>query len=222
MMSDGKRPGAVSAFRVPMLLLLLAVAPSAGLAQSNPPPGLPPGVYMGEPDDKQATAGTYTLDPDHASVIARVSHLGYSYSIFRFDRLSASLMNWDPANTAGASLSAKVETASITSNVKGFGDQLAGDEFLKSRAFPAATFVSTAFRQTSSRHGKVDGQLSLMGKTRSVTFDVELVGAGKGFAGQPRVGINARTTINPVDFGLPPILGDAIEIVVDAEFQRNP
>ena len=61
-MSDGKRPGAVSAFRVPMLLLLLAAAPSGGLAQSAPPPGLPPGVYMGELDDTQATAGTYTLD----------------------------------------------------------------------------------------------------------------------------------------------------------------
>jgi polyisoprenoid-binding protein YceI len=210
-MSDGKR------LRVPLLLLLLAAGPSAGLAQSNPPPG----VYMGEPDYKQATAGTYALDPDHASVIARVSHLGYSYSIFRFDRLSATLA-WDPANTAGGSLSATVETASITSNVKGFGEQLAGDEFLKSKAFPQATFVSTAFRQTGPRGGKVDGQLSLMGKTRSVTFDVELVGAGKGFAGQPRMGMTARTTINPVDFGLPPLLGDAIEIVVDAEFQRNP
>ena len=79
-MSDGKRP------RVALLLLLLATVPSAGLAQS-PPPDLPPGVYMGEPDLKQATAGTYTLDPDHAAVIARVSHIGYSYSIFRFDRL---------------------------------------------------------------------------------------------------------------------------------------
>ena len=150
-----------------------------------------------------------------------MSHLGYSYSIFRFDRLSATL-GWDPANTAGGSLSATVETASITSNVKGFGEQLAGDEFLKSKAFPQATFVSTAFRQTSERRGKVDGQLSLMGKTRPVTFDVELVGAGKGFAGQPRMGMTARTSINPVDFGLPPLLGDAIEIVVDGEFQRNP
>jgi polyisoprenoid-binding protein YceI len=215
-MSDGKRP------RVPLLLLLLLLAavPSAGLAQSAPP-GLPPGVYMGEPDYNQATAGTYALDPDHSAVIARVSHLGYSYSIFRFERLSATLA-WDPASTAGDSLSAKVETASITSNVKGFGEQLAGDEFLKSKAFPEATFVSTAFRQTSPQSGKVDGTLSLMGKTRPVTFDVELVGAGKGFAGQPRMGMTARTRINPVDFGLPPLLGDAIEIVVDAEFQRNP
>ena len=201
--------------------MILAAAPSAGLAQSNPPLDLPPGVYMGGPDYKPATAGTYALDPDHASVIARVSHLGYSYRIFRFDRLSATL-GWDPANTAAGSLSAKVETASITSNVKGFGEQLAGDEFLKSKAFPQATFVSTAFRQTSARAGKVDGQLSLMGKTRPVTFDVELVGAGKGFAGQPRMGMNACTRINPVDFGLPPLLGDAIEIVVDSEFQRNP
>jgi polyisoprenoid-binding protein YceI len=220
-MSDGKRPGAMSALRAPLLLLLLAAGPSAGLAQSSPPTGLPPGVYMGEPDYKQATAGTYALDPDHASVIARVSHLGYSYSIFRFERLGATL-GWDPANTAAGSLSAKVETASITSNVKGFGDQLAGDEFLKSKAFPEATFTSTAFRQTSARGGKVEGQLSLMGKTHPVTFDVELVGAGKGFAGQPRMGMNAHTSINPVDFGLPPLLGDAIEIVVDAEFQRNP
>jgi polyisoprenoid-binding protein YceI len=214
-MSDGKRP------RVALLLLLLAAVPSAGLAQSPPPPDLPPGVYMGEPDFKQATAGTYTLDPDHAAVIARVSHIGYSYSIFRFDRLGATLV-WDPANTAGCSLSAKVETASITSNVKGFGEQLAGDEFLKSKAFPEATFTSTAFRQASPLSGKVDGTLSLMGKTRPVTFDVELVGAGKGFAGQPRMGMTARTRINPVDFGLPPVLGDTIEIVVDAEFQRNP
>ena len=43
-MSDGKFPGAVSALRVPMLLLLLAAAPSAGWAQSAPPTSLPPGV----------------------------------------------------------------------------------------------------------------------------------------------------------------------------------
>jgi polyisoprenoid-binding protein YceI len=219
MMSDGKHPGVAAVFAMPALLLILGTA-EATLAQSAPP-GLPPGVYMGEADYKQATAGTYTLDPDHASVIARVSHLRYSYSIFRFDRLSATL-TWDPANVANSALTAKVETASITSNVKGFGEQLAGDEFLKARSFAEASFVSTAFRQTSSGRGKVDGQLTLMGKTKPVTFDVELVGAGKGFAGQPRIGINARTSINPVDYGLPALLGDAIEIVVDSEFQRNP
>lgn len=190
-------------------------------AQGTQPNGLPPGVYMGEADYKQAPAGTYTIDPDHASVIARVSHLRYSWSIFRFDRISGTL-KWDPANTANASLTAKVETASITSNVKGFAQELSGSNYLKSAAFPEATFVSTAFRQMSTRRGKVDGQLTLMGKTKPVTFDVELVGAGKGFADRPRLGANAKASINPVDFGLPPLFGDAIEIVVDVEFQREP
>lgn len=205
------------------LVLSFALSPlpiSAAQAQGAQQNGLPPGVYMGEADYKQAPAGTYALDPDHASVIARVSHLRYSWSIFRFDRVSGAL-KWDPVNPANSSITAKVETASITSNVKGFAQDLAGNNFLKSAAFPEATFVSTAFRQMSTRRGKVDGQLTLMGKTKAVTFDVELVGAGKGFVDRPRIGVNAKGNINPVDFGLPPLFGDSIEIVLDVEFQKD-
>ena len=205
------------------LVLSFALFPpliAAAQTQGTQPNGLPPGVYMGEADYKQAPAGGYAIDPDHASVIARVSHLRYSWSIFRFDKVSGTL-KWDPANPANSTITAKVETASITSNVKGFAQDLASDKFLKSAAFPEATFVSSAFRQMSTRRGKVDGQLTLMGKTRPMTFDVELVGAGKGFADRPRLGVSARGTINPVDFGLPALLGDAIEIVLDVEFQKD-
>src|SRR5918994_617491 len=190
------------------LVLSFALSPlliAAAQAQGTQPNGLPPGVYMGEADYKQAPAGSYALDPDHAAVVARVSHLRYSWSIFRFDKVSGTL-KWDPVNTANSSISAKVETASITSNVKGFAQDLAGDKFLKSAAFPEATFVSSAFRQMSTRRGKVDGQL---------------VGAGKGFADRPRIGVSAKGGINPVDFGLPPLFGDAIEIVIDVEFQKD-
>lgn len=212
-------PGALCALVLSFALSSSFVATAQ--AQGTQPNGLPPGVYMGEADFKQAPAGTYAIDPDHASVIARVSHLRYSWSIFRFDRISGTL-KWDPANTANSSLTAKVETASITSNVKGFADELSGNNYLKSSAFPETTFTSTAFRQMSTRRGKVDGQFTLLGKTKPVTFDVELVGAGKGFAERPRIGANAKASINPVDFGLPPLFGDAIEIVIDVEFQRQP
>jgi polyisoprenoid-binding protein YceI len=203
-----------------LVLSFALFQPLVAAAQGTQPNGLPPGVYMGEADYKQAPAGTYAIDPDHASVVARVSHLRYSWSIFRFDRVSGT-MKWDPANPANASLTAKVETASITSNVKGFAQELSGNNYLKSAAFPEATFVSSAFRPMSTRRGKVDGQLTLMGKTRPVTFDVELVGAGKGFADRPRIGVSARGTINPVDFGLLPLFGDSIEIVIDVEFQKD-
>ena len=58
-----------------LAVALSQVAMMAAYAQGTQPNGLPPGVYMGEADYKQAPAGTYAIDPDHASVIARVSHL---------------------------------------------------------------------------------------------------------------------------------------------------
>ena len=53
-----------------------------------------------------------------------------------------------------------------------------------------------------------------MGKTAPLTFDVELIGAGKGFMGHPRLGVEATAAIHPRDFGLPPMLGDAIHLVI--------
>jgi polyisoprenoid-binding protein YceI len=207
--------------RVLLLLSTLAACATSANAQTTPS-ALPPGVYMGENDYKLATAGSYALDPDHTSVIARVSHIGYSYSVFRFDRAAATLQ-WDPANPAACAMTATVDTASIASPVKGFSEQLAGDDFLKARNFPQASFKSTSgFRQTGPQSAKIDGELTLMGKTGPVTFDVALVGAGKGFAGQPRIGATARTGIKPTDFGLPPLLGETIEIVIDSEFERKP
>jgi len=115
-----------------------------------------------------------------------------------------------------------VQTSSIATPVKDFAAQLAGDDFLKSAKFPEATFVSTAFHRIDAMHGKVDGQFTLMGKTRPVTFDVELVGAGKGWADKPRLGVHAVARIVPQDYGFPALFGNTIEIAVDTEFERAP
>ena len=203
------------------VLLFGSGLPAVASAQAAPaaPAGLPPGVYVGERDPSLAPAGTYALDPAHAAVIARVPHLRYSLSAFRFDKVAGTL-TWDPAAPEKSKLSVTVKTASIATNVEGFAAEIA-DKYLTSAAFPDATFVSTAFRRTGPTLGKVDGQLTLMGKTRPVTFDVALGGAGKGF-GHPRIGVEATTVINPVDYGLPPMLSDPIQLLVDVEFEQTP
>ena len=214
----------VAASSIARALLLGAVLSqlpaTGGLAQGTCPPSMPPGVFCGERNIAHATAGTYALDPDHSSVLARVSHVGYSYSVFRFDRVSGTLA-WNPDAVANTKLSAQVVTESITSNVKGFASDLASEKFLNAPRFPEVTFVSTAFRQTDATSGKVDGNLTLMGKTAPITFDVSLIGSGKGF-GHPRLGVRASSWIKPQDFGMPAMFSEAIEIVIDAEFVRNP
>ena len=210
----------VSGLRAPLLVLVLSqLVAGAVLAQAKCPPGLPPGVFCGEKDAKQASAGNYVVDPLHTAVLARVSHVGYSYLVFRFDKADGKF-TWDPAAPTKSSLSVSVETASLVSNVPDFAKELIGDNYLKSAAFPKATFVSTAFRQTDATHGKVEGQFTLMGKTKPLTFDVTLVGAGKGFMDKPRIGAEARAWINPQDYGLPAMMIEPIEIVIDAEFEK--
>ncbi len=200
--------------------IALAVAIGAtGLAVAEAQT-LPPGVFAAERDIALATAGSYTLDESHTAVIARVSHLGYSHSIFRFDRAKGMLV-WDPAAVEKSKLEVSVEAASITSNVKGFAEELAGDAFLKSKEFPQAIFVSTAFKPVDKTRGTVEGQFTLMGKTRPITFDVTLIGAGKGFGGKPRLGVTAVASIAPQDYGLPTFFTDPIQIVIDTEFERQ-
>jgi polyisoprenoid-binding protein YceI len=210
--------------RIALLSLALAGVAGGVAAQSQSDKSaqdLPPGVFMGGKDLADARAGTYAIDPDHSAVLARVQHIGYSWSVFRFDRVSGKL-GWDPAAPEKSTLSVAVVVESITSNVKGFASELAGDNYLKAAKFPEATFVSTAFRKSDATRGLVDGQFTLMGITKPVTFEVELIGAGKGWADMPRLGVHAIARIVPTDFGLPALFGETIEIVVDTEFQRTP
>ncbi|HEX4765156.1 MAG TPA: YceI family protein [Lichenihabitans sp.] len=202
-------------------LIVVAAATAFTFAQGAPALAqLPPGVFAGERDYKLAPAGAYALDPAHTAVIAKVSHIGYSLSVFRFGKIDGSL-TWDPGKPSRSSLSASVETASISTPVPDFAAQLAGDGFLKSAAFPKASFVSTAFHQTDASHGRVEGRFTLMGKTRPLTFDVELVGAGKGFMGHPRIGMEAKAQIDPRDYGMPPVFSDPIRLEIDAEFAQT-
>jgi polyisoprenoid-binding protein YceI len=196
---------------------LAAITIAAGWMASAGAQGLPPGVFPGSPDPSAAPAGAYALDPKHAAVIARVSHIGYSYSVFRFDKVKGDLA-WDPAAPAKSTVSITVQTASIATNVTGFAEELSGARFLNSQAFPEASFVSTAFHRTDALHGKVDGQFTLLGKTAPLTFDVTLVGAGKGFMGHPRMGVHAEAQIDPKTYGLPGMFQVPIALVVDTEF----
>ncbi len=203
----------------PILLLLSAMSQAAyaETATDTPPPGPIP---HGHKNIAIAPAGTYTLDPNHLGIIARVSHLGFSRSIFRFERGSATL-SWDPKAPARATLRATVETDSITTNVAGFAVELASAKYLNAALYPQATFVSSAFHQRDATHGTVEGTFTLMGKSVPATFKVALIGAGP-FYGHDVIGVHAETAINPTDFGLSPVFDEPIELVIDSEFDRAP
>src|ERR1700722_13397396 len=194
----------------------LAVGAVAALAMGSmaaAQPKMPTALH----DYKAAVAGAYKIDPTHTGLVARVPHLGFSYSVFRFQTVAGTLQ-WDPAHPAADKLQVTVDPKSITTApVDGFSDELAGEKFLNAAKFPAITFTSTAFHPQSATHGTVAGDLTVMGVTKHVIFDVDLVGDGKGFRG-PVIGVTAKTMIDPKGLGLPPFFAAPIELDIDSEF----
>lgn len=167
-----------------------------------------------------APAGTYTIDARHTAVLARVPHAGFSFEVFRFGAVEGTLV-WDPANASANTLSVTVATNSIATPVEGFSAELQGERFLNSAGHPNATFVSTAFRQVDATHAEVDGNFTLKGVTKPVTFHVELIGAGVGQGGTPTIGFRATAMINNADYSFPGFIRGQSEIVVDGEFNRR-
>lgn len=194
------------------------------LAQEAAPADIP----LGQKDYHVAAAGSYKLDPAHSAVVARVQHMGFSYSVFRFDQPSAEL-EWNPADPGQSKLTATVQVNSISTPVKDFAQYLLGKDYLDAATNPTATFVSESFAADSDTLGKVSGQLTLMGKTNPATFDVELVGAGKGYTGDAQgnpvirdlIGLQARTEIDPQAYGMNEFFTSPIPLQIDAEFVRQ-
>ena len=167
-----------------------------------------------------AADGAYTIDRNHTAVLVRVPHGGFSFEVFRFGAVDATL-NWDPANVSANNLNVTVATNSIQTPVEGFAEELQGERFLNSAGHPNATFVSTAFRQIDATHAEVDGNFTLKGVTKPVTFRVELIGAGQNQRGTVVIGFRATAMINNADYNFPGFIRGESEIVVEGEFNRQ-
>lgn len=170
--------------------------------------------------------GHYVLDPRHSTVIARVSHMGVSLYTMRFDTIAASF-TYDADHPEATRVEASVDPGSLDVNAD-YGRTFA-EEFLQASHYPKATFVSTAIRPgPTPTEGSMTGDLTLMGVTRPVTFNVRLVGAGHEPLplplGQRAAGFEATATIHRSDFGstfLSPLIGDEVTLQIDAEFDKR-
>ena len=150
-------------------------------------------------------AGEYTLDKSHASLIFRVSHLGFSNFTGRFARYDARLQ-FDPANLSASSVEVRIDPSSIESDnpPADFLTMLAGAEWLNATQFPEMTFRSTQVEPTSADTMRITGDLSLHGVTRPIVLEASFNG---GYAGHPmdphaRIGFSAHGVFKRSDFGI--------------------
>src|SRR5690606_27445997 len=144
-------------------------------------------------------AGTWTIDPTHTEVGFSVRHLAISKVKGKFERFAGTFVTAE--NPLDSKVEATVEVASVNTNQADRDGHLRTGDFFAAEEYPEFTFKSTGARQEGDAF-KVDGDLTLRGVTKPVTFDFELGGFGSDPYGNYKVGFTATTVVKREDFGI--------------------
>ena len=178
-------------------------------------------------------AGTYQLDPAHASLVFRVSHLGMSAYTAGFGTFDARL-EFDPADPANSKVTATIDPRSLRlpSPPDGFLATLLGPEWFDAESFSEIAFASSEVEITGPTTARITGDLTLHGVTLPVALDATFNG---GYGDHPmdpsgsRIGFSAEGSLERsafgMGFGVPAPgtalgVGDLVTFSIEAEFTR--
>ncbi|HML27613.1 MAG TPA: YceI family protein [Hyphomicrobium sp.] len=172
-----------------------------------------------------AMAADYKIDTDnaHASITFKVSHLGFSWIIGRFDKFSGTF-TFDEKTPDASKVKVDIDTTSVDTNLALRDKHLRGADLLDTDKYPTATFESTSIKSTGPNKATVTGKLTLHGITKDVVIDAKHVGGGKDPWGGYRDGFTGTTKIALADFGILRNLGPAtkdVELILNIEGIRQ-
>ena len=157
-----------------------------------------------------ASAADYVIDREgaHASITFKVSHLGYSYVVGRFNDFSGDF-SYDAKNPTAAKVNVKVNTLSVDSNHAERDKHIRSGDFLNTAKFAEATFVSTSVEDKGNGDMVITGNFTLNGVTKPLAIQAHAVGEGQDPWGGYRAGFIGTTTFAMKDYGIKMDLGPA-------------
>jgi polyisoprenoid-binding protein YceI len=123
-----------------------------------------------------APAPSWTVDKARSQVafVASMSGQAINGSFRRFDARIA----FDPANLAGSSVTAVIDTASAATGDASRDQSLPAPDWFAVKAFPRATFASRSFKSLGGNRYQAAGTLTIRGVARPVALPFQLVIAG--------------------------------------------
>ncbi len=175
-----------------------------------------------------ARAATYTIDPDHTSVMFTVRHL-VGHVTGQFDKFSGSF-DYVPGKPQVWKASATIDAASVDTRVAARDKHLRSGDFFDVGNYPALSFVSTKVTAVKGDHAKLLGKLTILDTTKPIALDLEIGGLQKDANGVEHAAFTAKGRINRKDFGLTwndtietggVLVGDYVDITIEVECLRQ-
>jgi len=198
------------ALAAPLLVLVSALGALPWSMESAP---------VDETAPIEAKAGTYRVDGGHSTAWFGIRHLGVANFYGRFNSIEGEF-TYDPDDAEACKVKVGIDPESVDTNSGGRDEHVKGPDFLDVENFPLMGFESTSVAFGEDGMLAVTGKLNLHGKTRDVTIDVEIVGAGDTAFRDYRCGMEARFTVSRGDYGMDAMLdklGDEIRFTLSLE-----
>ena len=182
------------------------------------------------PSAAPTTSSIWNVDPAHSAAEFKVRHMMISNVSGKFSGLSG-ILNLDATDYTRSTVEVTIPAASVKTADEKLDAHLKNEDFFHVEKFPTLTFKSTSIRSTGGRNYEVDGDLTILGATKSVTLTVNDVSEpSKDPWGNQRIGLSGSTKINRKDFGLVwntalelggVLVGDEVTITLDVQFIKG-
>jgi polyisoprenoid-binding protein YceI len=192
-------------------LLVPALAAPAPLAQAATVP---------------SAASVWTIDNTHSGVGFQIRHF-VSKVRGKFKDVKGTITADESAWQNGV-VDVEIATASISTDNDRRDTHLRSPDFFAADSFPTIRFKSTRIER-SGDNAKIYGDLTIRGVTKPVVLEGTFTGIMKSAQGD-RVGFEASTTINRLDYGVKwnraaeaggAMLGDEVKIEINVEAVRK-
>jgi polyisoprenoid-binding protein YceI len=145
-------------------------------------------------------AGTWAVDPAHSSFEFVARHMMAKVR-GRFTDFTANVVIAEDPEQSSAEV--ELDVNSVTTRDERRDGHLRSPDFFDVEKYPKITFRSTALRPGKDDNTwELDGDLTILGVTRPVTWNLEFHGASQDPWGGQRAAFSAETEVNREDWGL--------------------
>ena len=144
---------------------------------------------------------TWNLDPAHSEVNFKVKHMMITNVNGKFGSFDVKASSTGEG-FENPEISFTANTATINTGSEQRDQHLKSPDFFDAEKFPTLEFKSRSFKKTGDSEYVLEGDMSLHGVTKPLSFKVEHSGLQKDPWGNTKAGFSLEGKINRKDFGL--------------------
>jgi polyisoprenoid-binding protein YceI len=170
----------------------------------------------------------WNVDASHSNVKFSVSHMVISEVEGSFSGYEGTL-DAPGADFNNSTINFSVNVGTVNTNSEQRDGHLKSADFFDVTKYPTMNFKSTSFKKTTGNNYQLEGNLTIKGVTKKVTFDVTYGGTVKDPYGNIKAGFKAKGSIKRMDYGLTwsalteaggMVVGDEVAIMFNIELAK--